>query len=87
MEAGYTHFEVDLTKDARTGKPRKDYRRVNVRYWRPHAVSAKQIPCQDCDRTFPNNQILLTHQMGKHGAVHFRPMDYSKIEDIEGTPK
>lgn len=70
LEEGYNHFEVDLTRDLRTGKPKKDFRRVEVRYWKAHPSTARLIPCGDpeCDQEFHNGQTRRTHQIAKkHG--------------------
>ena len=84
LEGGYTHFEVDLTKDVRTGKPRKDYRRIVVRYWRPHPGFKQQIPCPDCDRTFPSTSTLKVHQLAKkHGPFAEPKALYSGAELVQ----
>lgn len=80
MEKGYVHFEVDLKRSVRTGKRIKDFRKVEVRYWREQIVPGK-FPCGSCDKLFTNRSALDTHQSKlKHGPFAEPKALYSGVE-------
>jgi hypothetical protein len=51
-----------------------------VRYWRPHPELRRKIRCEGCDQTFPNRQVLTTHQLArKHGPYGRKEMQVQEV--------